>query len=57
MKSIGIEAAGGVGRVTASWIVNGEPHQDLWDVDIKRFIGLHNNKQFLKERATEVPGL
>lgn len=57
MKSIGVEAAGGVGKVTASWMVKGEPHEDLWDVDVKRFIGLHNNKQFLKERATEVPGM
>ena len=57
MKSIGVEAAGGVGKVTADWMIDGEPNQDLWDIDVKRFIGLHNNKQFLKERAREIPGL
>lgn len=57
MRSVGIEAAGGVGQVTAEWIAQGEPKLDLWDIDIRRFIGLHNNAQFLRDRMTEVPGM
>lgn len=57
MKATGMEAAGGVGKITADWIVNGEPRMDLWDVDIRRFLGLHNNRLFLRDRMVEVPGL
>lgn len=41
----------------AEWIVHGEPQRDLWDLDIRRFVGLHNNGLFLKDRMKEVPGL
>ncbi|CAL1294307.1 unnamed protein product [Larinioides sclopetarius] len=57
MKATGLEAAGGVGKITADWIVNGEPKMNLWDVDIRRFLGLHNNRLFLRDRMVEVPGL
>lgn len=57
MKSIGIEAAGGIGKLTSDWIVSGEPATDIWDLDIRRFIGLHNNLMFLKARMREVPGM
>lgn len=57
MKSVGIEAAGGLGEVTAEWIAKGEPKLDLWDIDIRRFIGIHNNAHFLRDRMTEAPGL
>ncbi|GBM29156.1 Pyruvate dehydrogenase phosphatase regulatory subunit, mitochondrial [Araneus ventricosus] len=57
MKATGVEAAGGVGKITADWIVNGEPKMNLWDVDIRRFLGLHNNRLFLRDRMVEVPGL
>uniref|UniRef100_A0A6B0VGT1 Putative dimethylglycine dehydrogenase n=2 Tax=Ixodes ricinus TaxID=34613 RepID=A0A6B0VGT1_IXORI len=57
MKSVGIEAAGGLGQVTAEWIAKGEPNLDLWDIDIRRFIGTHNNGQFLRDRMTEAPGM
>ncbi|CAN8002088.1 unnamed protein product, partial [Ixodes hexagonus] len=57
MKSVGLEAAGGLGQVTAEWIARGEPHLDLWDIDIRRFIGIHNNSMFLRDRMAEAPGL
>lgn len=57
MKATGMESAGGVGKITADWIVNGEPRKNLWDVDIRRFLGLHNNRLFLRDRMVEVPGL
>ena len=33
----GIAGAGGIGKVIAEWIVEGEPSFDLWHMDISRF--------------------
>lgn len=33
----GIAGAGGIGKVMAEWIVEGEPSLDLWEMDIRRF--------------------
>ncbi len=33
----GIAAGGGVGRVLAEWIVEGQPSLDVWRMDIRRF--------------------
>ncbi|XP_021921510.1 pyruvate dehydrogenase phosphatase regulatory subunit, mitochondrial isoform X2 [Zootermopsis nevadensis] len=57
MKTIGISAAGGVGRATAELIVNGSSSYDMYELDISRFLGLHNNRKFLRDRVREVPGL
>lgn len=57
MKTVGISAAGGVGRAIADQIVHGESPLDLYELDISRFLGLHNNRKFLRERVTEVPGM
>lgn len=57
MKTIGISAAGGVGQATAELIVNGETSFDMYELEISRFLGLHNNRKFLRERVTEIPGL
>ena len=35
-NSIGIQSAGGAGKVLADWIVDGRPPMDLWDVDVRR---------------------
>ncbi len=56
MNSSGIAAAGGVGKYMAEWIIEGQPSIDLWSLDIRRFIDMHNNKKFLKDRVTEVLG-
>ncbi|PSN40541.1 hypothetical protein C0J52_12258 [Blattella germanica] len=56
MKTIGISAAGGVGRATAELIVNGSSQYDMYELDISRFLGLHNNRKFLRDRVREVPG-
>ncbi|KAK6644016.1 hypothetical protein RUM43_000281 [Polyplax serrata] len=57
MKAVGVAAAGGIGRVTADWIVNGYTSHDMYEMDISRFLGLHNNSRFLRERVKEIPGL
>ena len=56
-NSAGIANAGGAGRLTAEWIVGGEPSADLWDVDIRRFAPFTANRRFLKERTVETLGL
>ena len=33
----GLAGAGGIGKVMAEWIVDGEPSLDLWEMDIRRF--------------------
>ena len=33
----GLAGAGGIGKVMAEWIVDGEPSVDLWEMDIRRF--------------------
>ncbi|XP_051163188.1 pyruvate dehydrogenase phosphatase regulatory subunit, mitochondrial [Leptopilina boulardi] len=57
MKTVGISAAGGVGRATAELIVNGKTSLDMYELDVSRFLGLHNNRKFLRDRVREVPGL
>ncbi|XP_037935094.1 pyruvate dehydrogenase phosphatase regulatory subunit, mitochondrial [Teleopsis dalmanni] len=56
MKTIGVSAAGGIGRSLADMIVKGSTFLDLHILDITRFLGLHNNRKFLKDRCKEVPG-
>jgi 4-methylaminobutanoate oxidase (formaldehyde-forming) len=50
----GIAAAGGVGKMMAEWIIEGEPSLDLWRLDIRR-LGLHHrSKAYTIHRAIEV---
>ena len=56
-NSIGIQSAGGAGKVLAEWIKSGRPPMDLWDVDIKRAYPFQNEKPFLAERTKEALGL
>ena len=43
-NSIGIQSAGGAGKVLADWIVDGHPPMDLWDVDIRRCMPFQRNR-------------
>jgi glycine cleavage system T protein len=56
-NSIGIQSAGGVGRVMADWIKDGHPPMDLWDVDIRRNMGFQTNRKYLHDRVSEGLGL
>jgi len=56
-NSIGIQSAGGAGKVLADWIVDGHPPMDLWDVDIRRAMPFQRNARYLRERTTESLGL
>jgi len=56
MNSAGVAMAGGVGKYMAEWMIQGEPSMYLWSVDARRFVDMHNNKLFLKDRVTETLG-
>jgi 4-methylaminobutanoate oxidase (formaldehyde-forming) len=56
-NSIGIQSAGGAGKVLADWIIDGHPPMDLWDVDIRRTIPFQQNAQYLHDRTCEALGL
>lgn len=56
-NSVGIASAGGAGKYLAEWIIEGRPTVDLWSVDIRRFGPYANNREFLRERVSEVLGL
>ena len=46
----GLAGAGGMGRVMAEWILEGEPTMDVWEMDIRRF-GAHFRSPSLHARA------
>ena len=56
-NSIGIQSAGGAGKVLSEWIVNGHPPVDLWDVDLKRMAPFQGSQKYLFERSSEALGL
>ncbi len=50
----GIAGAGGVGKVMAEWIVDGEPELDVWKMDIRRFGRHYRSREYAKARAVEI---
>jgi 4-methylaminobutanoate oxidase (formaldehyde-forming) len=56
-NSIGIQSAGGVGKVLSEWMRDGHPPADLWEVDIRRNLHFQNNQRYLHDRVVEGLGL
>ncbi len=56
-NSVGIQSAGGAGKMLAEWIKKGHAPQDLWDVDIRRNMPFQGTQAYLQERTTETLGL
>ncbi len=50
----GIAGAGGVGKMMAEWIIEGEPSLDLWRMDIRRFGQQSTSQQYTLARVMEV---
>uniref|UniRef100_A0A1B0C9I4 Putative dimethylglycine dehydrogenase n=1 Tax=Lutzomyia longipalpis TaxID=7200 RepID=A0A1B0C9I4_LUTLO len=50
-------ASAGLSYAIADIITQGYSSVDIHELDISRFLGLHNNRKFLRERVREVPGL
>jgi 4-methylaminobutanoate oxidase (formaldehyde-forming) len=57
LNSIGLQSAGGIGKVMAEWIRDGYPTVDLWEVDVRRNIPFQGNHKYLQERVSESLGL
>lgn len=49
----GIAGAGGMGRLMAEWIVDGEAGMDVWQMDIRRFGEHYRSKKYTLARSTE----
>jgi len=56
LNSIGIGSGGGVGKVTAEWLMTGHINEDIFNYDIKRFQKFHSQIDFIKPRITETLG-
>src|SRR3954451_10534836 len=50
----GLAGAGGIGKVMAEWIVEGEPSLDLWHMDIRRFGRHFRSPSYTLARVREV---
>ena len=55
-NSIGIASAGGAGKITAEWMINGGVSEDIFKLDITRFEKFHSATKFIIERVTETLG-
>ena len=49
----GIAGAGGMGRILAEWIVEGQPGVDVWQMDIRRFGEHYRSQKYTLARSTE----
>jgi dimethylglycine dehydrogenase len=50
----GIVFAGGAGRYAAEWIVDGQPSDNMWELDVRRFGEYARPASFLVPRAIDV---
>ena len=57
LNSIGLQSAGGIGKVISQWIRLGHPPKDLWEVDVRRNQPFQRNQKYLRERVSESLGL
>lgn len=55
-NAFGIASGGGAGWVLAEWTMKGEAPLDLWVVDIRRFSGLHRDRDWTRDRTLEAYG-
>jgi 4-methylaminobutanoate oxidase (formaldehyde-forming) len=53
-NAFGIAAGGGAGQALAEWIAAGEPPDDLWPVDIRRFGAPHRDAGWVRQRTCEL---
>jgi 4-methylaminobutanoate oxidase (formaldehyde-forming) len=55
-NAFGIASGGGAGWVLAEWVMRDEAPLDLWVVDIRRFSGLHRDRDWVFDRTMEAYG-
>jgi glycine cleavage system T protein len=49
----GLAGAGGIGKVMAEWIIDGNPEWDVWRLDVRRFGPNYNNLEYAIARTFE----
>src|SRR5215203_3841862 len=49
----GLAGAGGIGKVVAEWIAEGEPSLDLWHMDVRRFGAQYRSPAYTHARIKE----
>lgn len=52
----GIVFGGGAGRYAAEWIAEGQPSDNMWELDVRRFGDYATSTQYVVERASDVYG-
>jgi dimethylglycine dehydrogenase len=52
----GIVFGGGAGKYAAEWIVEGQPSDNMWELDVRRFDEYASSTTYVAERACEVYG-
>ena len=57
LNSIGLQSAGGIGKVMSEWLRDGHAPIDLWEVDVRRNMRFQGNRKYLRERVSESLGL
>ncbi|MHB8643158.1 MAG: GcvT family protein [Gaiellaceae bacterium] len=50
----GLAGAGGMGRLVAEWIVDGQPSLDTWEMDSRRFGRHYRSREYTLARTLEV---
>jgi 4-methylaminobutanoate oxidase (formaldehyde-forming) len=56
LNSLGILQGGGIGRLIASWIVDGLPDVDVAELHIDRFQRHQTNRDYRRDRTREIVG-
>lgn len=49
----GLAGAGGIGKVMAEWIIDGQPEWDIWRLDVRRFGSNYVSQDFTVARTIE----
>jgi dimethylglycine dehydrogenase len=50
----GIVFGGGAGKYAAEWLVEGQPSDNMWELDVRRFGDYARSTSYVVERASEV---
>ena len=53
MNSVGVMSSAGIGWALAGWVLDGQPDQDMWEVDIARADPREARPAHLKQRMSE----
>jgi len=52
----GLAGAGGIGKVIAEWIIEGNPEWDVWHLDVRRFGPNYASQDYMLARTLETYG-